>query len=460
MIQDVNQSNFLHQNPTVPSLSDMLWISGKWLEVPDLPEWKGFMRCIQPSQNFDKSAIVPLPFITSPPTDYDTIYTALKCAADQCLTQTCFVTFDLPLYIKARDIIASSQDNSNIKNIIVRLGGFHMLMSYLGCIGHVMAGSGLRDLLCNIFAPNSVEHILSGHAYARAVRAHLLVHTTISQMILNDMDINDDEKETIKTLLQDMRTEPLSEERIIKNEQLTSLQSKIINKLNDLKENGPTAALWIQYYHMVTIMKQFIAAERAGDWKSHLSCVHKMIPFFHASGHFQYARCAHLYLQDMIQLETRMTPYEYQLFVKKGYFTIRRGDTFWSGVWSDMTIEQTLMRSMKSCGGMTRGRGITDSTLTKWLQATLVSNAICSALEIFSGVYFSSGDQHIDLLLSRQRRDQEDRKKLYTWLMDHYPFPKIGNLMSLSTGIVGNSKVNCHLAEEIGKQLMEKNAGK
>jgi len=33
-----------------------------------------------------------------------------------------------------------------------------------------------------------------------------------------------------------------------------------------------------------------------------------------------------------------------------------------------MTIEQTLMRSMKTIGGLAHGRGITDSTLNKWIQ--------------------------------------------------------------------------------------------
>lgn len=124
-----------------------------------------------------------------------------------------------------------------------------------------------------------------------------------------------------------------------------------------------------------------------------------------------------------------------------------------------MTIEQTLMRSMKSSGGMTRGRGITNSTLAKWLQATVTSNSICSSLEQFGGVYFMSGDQHVDLLLSRQRRNQEDRKKLYVWCTAHYPFPNTEKLMSLSTGIVGSSDVNCHLAEEVGKELMSQTLG-
>ena len=36
-------------------------------------------------------------------------------------------------------------------------------------------------------------------------------------------------------------------------------------------------------------------------------------------------------------------------------------DRFWSGLSTDLTIEQILMRSVKSCGGLTRGRGMGES---------------------------------------------------------------------------------------------------
>jgi len=38
-------------------------------------------------------------------------------------------------------------------------------------------------------------------------------------------------------------------------------------------------------------------------------------------------------------------------FINESNFTIRRTNQFWSGNCSDMTIEQTLMRSMKTIGG-------------------------------------------------------------------------------------------------------------
>lgn len=38
---------------------------------------------------------------------------------------TYFVTFDQPLYIKARDVV---EKTPMLSNVIVRLGGFHLLM--------------------------------------------------------------------------------------------------------------------------------------------------------------------------------------------------------------------------------------------------------------------------------------------------------------------------------------------
>ncbi|KAJ8882532.1 hypothetical protein PR048_014343 [Dryococelus australis] len=107
---------------------------------------------------------------------------------------------------------------------------------------------------------------------------------------------------------------------------------KLKNELHKIESYGPTAKLWVQYFRMVTFMKQFIEAERRCKWKIHLDTFQKMLPFFHAS-------------------EETMDPKEYTLFTGNGYFTIRHSEKFWSGIWSDMTIEQSLMRTMKCVGG-------------------------------------------------------------------------------------------------------------
>ena len=46
-----------------------------------------------------------------------------------------------------------------------------MEMSFLGSIGHIMAGSGIKELFEMIYASQAVEQIMSRKAISRAVRA-------------------------------------------------------------------------------------------------------------------------------------------------------------------------------------------------------------------------------------------------------------------------------------------------
>ncbi|CAG4981622.1 unnamed protein product [Colias eurytheme] len=124
-----------------------------------------------------------LPFINAPPSDYETIFTSLQEAArnsKRSNQKTTIVTFDQQLYWKARDIVGAA--TSELKHVVVRLGGLHLLMSFMGSIGAIMSGSGIEDFLKLIYAENCVYKILSGHAYARAVRAHILAHTAFTKL--------------------------------------------------------------------------------------------------------------------------------------------------------------------------------------------------------------------------------------------------------------------------------------
>lgn len=72
---------------------------------------------------FNCSKIIFLPFIHAPPTNYDTVLTCLLDATKQTadhFQKTCFVTFDQPLYMKARDIVESCQ-YPDLSRVVVRL---------------------------------------------------------------------------------------------------------------------------------------------------------------------------------------------------------------------------------------------------------------------------------------------------------------------------------------------------
>ena len=108
------------------------------------------------------------------------------------------------------------------------------------------------------------------------------------------------------------------------------------------------------------------------------------------------------------------------------------------------------MRMMKTSGGMTCGRGITDSTLTKWVPALPRYVPICNALEQFTGVHTATPEQHKDLdkelLLSIQSMDNRVHVIFVQWLKANPTFAgyEPDRLVSLSS-------VNCNNAVEIGR---------
>ena len=81
-------------------------------------------------------------------------------------------------------IIVTEQVESELVYIVLRLGSFHTEMSYLGCIGHLMATSGLQELRQLTYAPNAVMHMLTGKAISRAIRAQLIVGAVLSALVL------------------------------------------------------------------------------------------------------------------------------------------------------------------------------------------------------------------------------------------------------------------------------------
>lgn len=144
---------------------------------------------------------------------------------------------------------------------------------------------------------------------------------------------------------------------------------------------------------------------------------------------------------------------------QNGFFTIRRTDKFWSGIYSDMTIEQTLMKSMKVEGGLIE-RGITDSTVNKWILGISSAYNVCEEVEKFCGISFSTTEQHIDARDSRMTRDINDAHKIMEWFNSHNPFPHLKTLMSITTGMTVRDKINCHNAFNIGIASFQKIIGK
>ena len=89
-----------------------------------------------------KSSIEFLRIINANPSDMQTIYTTILRAITGTHESSAIVTFDLPLFIKASQIVKEQK-----LEVAVRLGGFLFLKSFLSCIGYIMGGSGLAEAM-------------------------------------------------------------------------------------------------------------------------------------------------------------------------------------------------------------------------------------------------------------------------------------------------------------------------
>ena len=321
---------------------------------------------------------------------------------------TPIITFDQPLWWNALMFRQSENADSDLRQVVLRLGSFRTEMSFIGSIGHLIAESRLKELLELIYVPNAVEHILTGKAIARAVRAHLLVDAVLNTLILSKalgVSIPDLEVEANAPDMNDARAEEkaipgtpafelqeahalyadlMARKKSAEEVSSTSAISKIKHLLQQQKESlrdKRTAKLWLQYMDMVDILRKSIKAERTGHWAQHLESLSEMFPYMATSGHILYTKSAQLYLQSMVRLESEH-PVVYQKLIGR-FYVVRRSDPKWAGLSTDFVIEQVLMRSMKTSGGLTRGRGMTEQQRLIWLLSMPVCTVPVSKIRTF-----------------------------------------------------------------------------
>ena len=69
-------------------------------------------------------------------------------------------------------------------DVVVVLGNFHTQMSFLGSIGYVITRSGFAEALEMIFGDKTVQSIMKDKNYARSMRAHGLMATTLKKLLV------------------------------------------------------------------------------------------------------------------------------------------------------------------------------------------------------------------------------------------------------------------------------------
>ena len=245
-------------------------------------------------------------------------------------------------------------------NVFLRLGGFHQLMSFLGSIGTLMEGSGLKIALETIYAPVTVGHMMTGKAYARAIRGHFLSTVSVLSIVLDEFwkELSETDQKALEVIYDSGATSDY---------QIHEISQKLLgwyeDRKKELSSSSRTSALWFHYVEYIFIVQEFIRAERTNNWITHIEITKSMLNLFAATGHNNYAKSCRLYIQSAEELSLN-NQHVYQQFLH-GNHTVKRTQTNWSGIWTDLSIEQILMKSLKGRSGII-GRGITKNVMNVW----------------------------------------------------------------------------------------------
>ena len=117
------------------------------------------------------------------------------------------------------------------------------------------------------------------------------------------------------------------------------------------------------------------------------------------------------------------------------------------------------MHSIKSNSGLTRGRGISESTHTLWVTALHKCGEVEQAMRTVTKTTRESSEQHVELGRSRRHRDYNDLMKMCQWFDKNDPFDITDTrLRSLSSGLFASigDGINCDDAENVGYALQKK----
>ena len=100
------------------------------------------------------------------------------------------------------------------------------------------------------------------------------------------------------------------------------------------------------------------------------------------------------------------------------------------------------MRSLKTRGGLTRGKGMTENVILTWVHTIHTCAQGHNAMTQLTGNHHKTSNQHAELGASRIKRLSDDLEKIKLWIENHNPFDDNKPLLrSIATGLTARKEV-------------------
>ena len=112
------------------------------------------------------------------------------------------------------------------------------------------------------------------------------------------------------------------------------------------------------------------------------------------------------------------------------------------------------MRTLKSTGCLTRGRGMTEQQHLTWVMAMPACAEVNEIIQDVTGINYNTGEQNKDMSVTRQDRDWKDTNTVLRYLSDRNLFTSDIGLHNISTGVHAHSSIDVDQAKTVGKVIL------
>ena len=298
-----------------------------------VPEWNGWLSLTTQKAHQRQSTVEFLPPINFPITNNATVQKILTTSqqlSKKVGQQQTIVTFDLAAAKKAYAIIW--QTPHLYADVFIQLGAFHTLASYLGALGKRLKGSGFSEIIieAGVCASGSIDKVLTGQHYNRAMRVHKLMLEALERLLFQafQQENNFVFSDNIISALEQVAECPDSEgiEKLISNEECSALISEYEQYKEQVRNGhlGKTAQFWLNYTDKVWLILCFLQATKENDLDLHIYSLRHMCPLYFAYDHHNYARYATLHLLSLLQMDK--THPGLQKLLRNNGFSVSRSD--------------------------------------------------------------------------------------------------------------------------------------
>ena len=166
---------------------NLVWIVSRqaYQDNQAIPSWTGFNIRTRDQVPISEDVVGYLPTINAPATELNTVFEILNQSErirKELLLEAIVVVMDQALFAKAAEIAWKQKEL--FPNILLRMGTFHTICNALSILGKRFWDAGLKDICieAGIVAEGSINGVLDGKHYDRAVRVHKYIYEALMRL--------------------------------------------------------------------------------------------------------------------------------------------------------------------------------------------------------------------------------------------------------------------------------------